>query len=80
MREENDWRLKNQQKYLNVPLVWKHYKAPRPSWDHDHCSFCWEKFSDNIPDTLSEGYATGDAYYWVCKECYEDFKDMFDQW
>lgn len=35
-----------------------------------------EKFSDN-PNDLQIGYCTGDCYYWICEECYEDFKNLF---
>jgi hypothetical protein len=27
---------------------------------------------------LQEGYATEDNYRWICEECFEDFKDLFD--
>jgi hypothetical protein len=45
---------------------------------HEHCEFCWEKFSAH-PDTLHEGYATNDDYFWICPTCYQDFREMF-QW
>jgi hypothetical protein len=79
MREPNDWRLTNQEKYLKgATLVWHVYQAPRPDWDHDHCSFCWAKFMEQpLPETLQVGYSTPDNYYWVCKPCFEDFSDLF---
>jgi hypothetical protein len=81
MREPNDWRLTNQEKYLKgATLVWRTYHAPRSDWDHDHCSFCWAKFMEReLPDTLQAGYCTPDEYYWVCKQCFDDFADVF-QW
>ena len=42
---------------------------------HDHCEFCWEKA---MTDTECEFYCTKDMRYWICKECYEDFKDKFN--
>ena len=78
---EEDWRLRNQEKYLlGKTLTWKRYTTRSEEWDHDHCAFCWQKFMDqDLPDVHREGYATEDDYYWICKICYEDFKDRF-QW
>ena len=81
MASEDDWRLlRGQENYLKgVTLRWKKYTRYSPQWDHDHCSFCWAKFMDaDYPDALREGYATLNDYHWICKECYEDFKDMFE--
>ena len=41
---------------------------------HEHCDFCWEKTMTN---TECEFYCTKDMYHWICKECFEDFKDKF---
>jgi hypothetical protein len=80
MREENDWRLTNQQSYLKgVTLIWRKYRRYSDTWDHDHCEFCWEKFMDiGDPEVLREGYATEDDYRWICEQCFEDFKDIFN--
>ena len=77
----NDWRLKGQEKYLKgVTLYLKQYYKHSETWDHDHCEFCWAKFSfERFPDALDEGYATKDNYHWICKRCFGDFKDIF-QW
>jgi len=82
MIEKDDWRLNNQEKYLvGVILVRRLYRQNpyNPEWDHDHCEFCWAKFSlDNrIEDALRSGYATTDDYHWICQTCFEDFKEMF---
>lgn len=77
MLEKNDWRLTNQEHYLkNASLIRKQYKAPTPTWDHDHCSFCWDRFSE-YDGSLHEGYCTTDENHWICDTCFEDFKDMF---
>jgi hypothetical protein len=80
MREENDWRLQGQEKYLKgVPLWRKEYARYSESWDHDHCQFCWDKFmEEDYPEVLHEGYATEDDERWICEQCFEDFKDLFD--
>lgn len=58
MLEENDWRLTCQEEYLmNAKLIRKQYQCPSPEWDHDHCAFCWDKFSEYDGD-LHEGYRT----------------------
>lgn len=80
MSEKKDWRLSGQERYLKgVPLIWKAYKRYSDSWDHDHCEFCWAKFSEEpAPDLLTEGYSTLDNYRWICEHCFEDFRDLFE--
>jgi hypothetical protein len=85
--EEDDWRLTGQEKYLTgVTLRWRKWWSSRPpdnvgEWDHDHCDFCWKHFGDHIfeddPDTQLEGLATEDGSHWICRDCFEDFKDRF---
>jgi hypothetical protein len=80
VRESNDWRLTNQERYLKgVNLVWQSYSPASSDNDHDHCEFCQTKFMKNYPDSLSEGYSTPDRGRWVCKQCFDDFVDLF-QW
>ena len=45
---------------------------------HTHCEFCWAKFSTYKED-LKWGYTTYDKRFWICEECFNDFKDRF-QW
>jgi hypothetical protein len=79
MASESDWRLQGQERYLKgVALARRRWRETRAGWDHDHCEFCGEKFSDErIPDALHEGWTTADEYRWICDECYRDFKDQF---
>ena len=43
----DDWRLFNQEEYLKgKDLVFKKYTKYRNDWDHDHCEFCKETFSE----------------------------------
>ena len=73
----NDWRLLKQQEYLmNAKLKKMQYTKPSEKWDHDQCAFCWDKFSENSKD-LQQGYCTPDQKYWICDECFNDFKEMF---
>jgi hypothetical protein len=75
----SDWRLQGQDKYLTgVSLSRKAYRKPSDDWDHDHCEFCWAKFSESEGD-LNEGYVTEDGYRWICPRCFNDFKEQF-QW
>ncbi len=77
MVEKNDWRIMGQERYLkNAKLIKKKYKTPSEHWDHDHCAFCTEKFME-LDGFLHEGYCTEDKSYWICEECYNDFKEMF---
>ncbi len=82
MRDDNDWRLVGQEKWLKgVELVYRKYRQnpKNPDWDHDHCEFCNMKFFLKAgPDYLKEGYTTLDDYHWICSRCFEDFKDLFE--
>ena len=71
----NDWRITNQKSYLyQKKLLHIPYEHPNENWDHEHCAFCWEKIDKNTPIA----YATEDRYRWICEQCYNDFKDMFE--
>ncbi len=79
--QDSDWRLQGQEVYLaGVELVWRKYgQYPKnPDWDHDHCEFCWAKFMvEDLPDVLHEGYCIVDQYRWICKGCFDDFRERF---
>jgi hypothetical protein len=79
MRELNDWRLTNQERYLKgATLVWHSYAPANPKNDHDHCEFCFAKFMQTEhPETLQVGYSTPDRDRWICKACFDDFVDLF---
>ncbi len=77
--KKDDWRLFNQEKYLkNIPLKKVRFIQKDNDHDHTHCTFCWDKFSENNGD-LHMGYSTLDERYWICEVCYQDFREMF-QW
>ena len=79
MPEMNDWSLCGQEGYLaGVTLTYQMWKPEDPKNDHDHCEFCWEKFA-NYDGCLHVGYSTPDRGYWICEDCFRDFKDRF-QW
>lgn len=68
--------LAGQEAYLTgVTLVYWPWKAVGKN-DHDHCEFCWAKFSD-LDGCLHEGYSTLDRYRWICRACYAEFKERF---
>jgi hypothetical protein len=87
MVEEHDWRLQGQERWLaGVTLRWSDWYAARTSdalgpWDHDHCDFCTVHLSDHVlsddPNTQLAGYTTEDGYHWICRTCFEDFKERF---
>jgi hypothetical protein len=80
----DDWRLLNAKAHLeSATFRWKTYGAKNAEWDHDHCAGCSAKFAErNITDALHEGYAVtsdykhGEAYVWVCAECFDDLKEQ----
>ena len=79
---KSDWRLTNQEQYLNgVSLRMKRFKfrASQPERDHEHCEFCWAKIVEEkkSDDLLFEAYVTKDGRRWVCPQCFSDFREMF---
>ena len=55
MVEKDDWRLQGQERYLMGRRVRKTpFVRHSEQWDHEHCAFCWDKFSDRAGD-LHEG-------------------------
>lgn len=82
MVDAADWRLQGQERYLKgVTLVRRSYRQNphNPNWDHDHCEFCWAKFSlDPNAREVEAGYCTPDDYRWICEPCFDDFNEMFD--
>lgn len=89
---EDDWRLNGQQAYLKgCALRWRAYRARTPSWEHEHCEFCWAKFMDPgfsdahrqyiqaHPDVFTAGYTTADGDEGCpadCWVCQECFHDF----
>lgn len=78
--EIKDWRLNGQEEHLlNAKLVKKIYTGN----DHEHCVFCWGKIMNKLTapsdysEYSSEGYCTYDEKYWICENCFEDFKQLF---
>jgi hypothetical protein len=73
-----DWRRQGQEAYLHgATLSLDRYRPSSETSDHDHCEFCWERFSLNPGDTLV-GYRTSDHYRWICDRCFEDFRAEFE--
>lgn len=70
----DDWRLANQMKYLyRKKLIRTLFERENEEWDHEHCQFCCDKISES-----EMAYATENKYYWICPECFGDFKEMFE--
>ena len=69
----NDWRLTDQKKYLDKAVLKKCGFFAKKAQDHEHCAFCWLKFTANM-----KGYCTLDEKFWICNKCFEDFHDFFD--
>lgn len=77
----HDWRLNGQEKYLLYAEVIEvnpsEYisKYRTRSEFHTHCEFCMNKVEENLQ---KKHYCTTDYYRWICNECFEDFKEMFN--
>lgn len=79
---EEDWRLRGQEEYMqNQRFRFVKFKSKDGGSLHKHCDFCWYKFMENcegVEDCSEEGYCTDDGRYWVCKECYQCFRSLFN--
>ena len=76
---DSDWRLSGQEKYLKgIAFELKTWCSYKPGWDHDHCEFCYDKIS-SLDDCIHEAYVSADNKYWICKKCYEDFRELLLQ-
>ena len=75
---DDDWRLADQENWLaGRRLVWRRWSSDDPRWDHDHCTFCWEKFGP-FPEAVDAGWVTDDGdEAWLCSTCFADFRDRF---
>lgn len=73
----NDWRLTNQMKYLRGVTLQYATFISREAGDHAHCEFCWKKF-DERNAVEQKGYSTLDKYYWICPQCFSDFRSQFE--
>ncbi len=71
----DDWRLTDQIEYLHGRILLQ-TAYPQPEINHDHCEFCFSKFG--LSGALTYGYCTEDHYYWICEQCFDDFKEMFE--
>jgi hypothetical protein len=79
---DDDWRLQGQERYLlGVRLHWQAWEPERVGNEHDHCEFCMVHFGhkelSDDPDTQLAGYSTDDRQRWICRSCFEDFRDRF---
>jgi hypothetical protein len=76
---DDDWRLHGQERWLSrAVLARRTWSKPSNTWDHDHCDFCWAKFSDaDDVDAIREGWTTLDEVHWICDQCFTDFSERF---
>ena len=77
----DDWRLNGQEEYLyKARLQKKKFESAADSFYHEHCDFCYAKFS-NYDEDLHWGYYFDKGNYhdfWICDTCYNDFKVQFE--
>ncbi len=74
MIEKEDLRLMNQESYLKNRHLYHIYYNQMSNHNHDHCAFCMKKFDSES----QKGYCTLDYYYWICENCFEYFKVLFN--
>ena len=79
---EEDWILYTtggmaQRVLQGQTFVYRKFKA-RSINDHEHCLFCMACIAEEGSGDYTHGYAREDLEWWVCEQCFADFKDMFD--
>lgn len=60
---------------IGKTLIYNEFLASGDN-DHEHCNLCGAKFSERQED-LHYGYVTKDNDIWICKDCYEYYKDLY---
>ena len=72
-----DWRILpwHGDIFTGLTLLHRRWTADAAN-DHDHCAFCWEKFAE-YDGCQREGYCTEDRMYWICRVCFNDFREHF---
>jgi len=79
MIKKNDWRLEANKSFLeNEVFRYLNFAKEYEDTEHDHCIFCKYKTFSSNKEHLQWGYAstTRNGYWWVCPECFEDFKEI----
>ncbi len=74
-----DWRYHGADEYLmNATLIHASYRESEFS-HHEHCTFCWKRFSESMPGDERFGYVCrkNGEDYWICATCYNDLKSFF---
>ena len=78
--KSDDWRLIGQESYLLFSKIKEIYPneyinlLENPKIFHEHCEFCWDKVEENQDE---KWYCSLDNYRWICRNCYNDFKEKF---
>jgi hypothetical protein len=76
----DDWRIDFAKGLKGYSFRWKRYYRWSEEWDHDHCAACAATFA--LGYGLEEGFAVteeyphGADYDWVCKECFDDLREI----
>ncbi len=79
MVDKEDWRIMGQEGYLKKRTVFhKKFNVLTTPIGYRQCEFCYSIFSDE-PGKLKHGYHEPISDSWICEDCFQDFKDMF-QW
>ena len=79
---KDDWRLtRGQDEYMqNVKFRYAKFISENGDVNaHEHCEFCWHKFMENpmdLSDCSDKGYVSIDKKYWVCEECFQEFRQF----
>ena len=76
--QSDDWRLAGKEWYLfdelkKINPVEYINSLEDPEMFHEHCIFCWDKVEEKKDE---ESYRAAYDSYWICKNCYNDLKNI----
>jgi hypothetical protein len=80
MKPQDNWRLFGQDQYLQgLELAFRQYSSSPHSHPSAHCEFCSREFAEFAtgPDVVTEGYSSHNGFRWICRICFDDFRDEF---
>ena len=76
---QTDWRNHGEEANLMGKTLQDRVYHERPNSHHEHCTFCWQRISENMEGDQRGGYvcSANGTEYWICRECFEELREFF---
>ncbi|PWT84256.1 MAG: hypothetical protein C5B58_05005 [Acidobacteria bacterium] len=66
--------------YRAFVFRWQPYKAPSPSWNHDHCDGCSVRFAERPAEWNDQVHTEGWVTLWPVKKTAEEESEVVAKW